>query len=81
MLYETTAAIGQQSPPNYNLSQNNLDQSSLNFSNLKLESADKRTVTTSIKSNETQSQDSAPVLNVSRQDCWKMFDQLFSHTR
>ena len=81
MLYETTAAEGQQSLSDDNIGRNNSEQSSLNFSNLKLEPGDKLAVTTSLKSNETQSQDSAPALNVSRLDFWKMFDQLSSHTR
>ena len=81
LLCETMAAVAQQSPLNDRIDQNNSELTSLKLANVKSEPDDKHIIVTWLKSNETETDDNTSVLNVSRQDFWKMFDQLFRYTR
>ena len=81
LLCETMAAVAQQSPLNDRIDQNNSELTSLKLANVKSKPDDKHIIVTWLKSNETETDDNTSVLNVSRQDFWKMFDQLFRYTR
>lgn len=72
---ETTSVVAQKSPLNYNIGRNNSTQSSLNSTNVKLESDDKHIVVTWLKANETETD--APVINITSQEFWKAFSPLF----
>jgi hypothetical protein len=73
-LNETTFAVAQQSPLNDNISRNNSTQSSLNSTNVKLESDDKRIVVIWLEANETETD--IPIINISSQEFWKAFSPL-----
>ena len=77
------AAVAQQCPPlNDRINQNNSDLTSLNLTKVRSEQDNKHAPIALIKSNESETDDDDTlVLNVSKQDFWKMFDQLFRYTR
>ena len=73
-LNETTFAVVQQSPLNDNISRNNSTQSSLNSTNIKLESDDKHIVIIWLEANKTETD--SPIINISSQEFWKAFSPL-----
>ncbi len=73
-LNETTFAVAQQSPLNDNISRNNSTQSSLNSTNIKLESDDKHIVIIWLEANKTETD--SPIINISSQEFWKAFSPL-----
>jgi hypothetical protein len=80
-LCETMAAVTQQGLLNDRISQNYSELTSLNLTNIRLEQENNHAPITWLKSNESESDDDTLVLNVSKQDFWKMFDQLFRYTK
>ena len=81
-LCENRAAVAQQGPPlNDRIDQNNSELTSLILTNVRSEQDNKHAPIAWLKSNESETDDDTLVLNVSKQDFWKMFDQLFRYTR
>jgi hypothetical protein len=81
-LCENIAAVALQGPLNDRINQNDSEITSLNLTKVRSEQDNKHPPITWLKSNETEADDdNTLVLNVTRQDFWKMFDQLFRYTR
>ena len=81
-LCENMAAVAQQGPPlNDRIDQNNSELTSLILTNVRSEQDNQHTPIAWLKSNESETDDDSLVLNVSKQDFWKMFDRLFGYTR
>jgi hypothetical protein len=80
-LCENIAAVAQQGPPlNDRINQNDSETTSLNLTKVRSEQDNKHSPIVWLKSNETEADDdNTLVLNVTRQDFWKMFDQLFRY--
>ena len=82
-LCENMAAVAHQVPPlNDRIDQNKSELTSLILTNVRSEQDNRHAPIALIKSNESETDDdNTLVLNVSKQDFWKMFDQLFRYTR
>jgi hypothetical protein len=79
-LCENTSAVTQQGPLNDRINQNDSETTSLNLTKVRSEQDNKHSPIVWLKSNETEADDdNTLVLNVTRQDFWKMFDQLFRY--